>query len=1351
MSVFYVKYMKYKSKYLSLHNKEGGAINKQHNLIVNEKNILKYIEKNTKSSLQATYDNNNKLEKNISNYGLQKGEIATREGGEYNGFSIKALEEIKPVLTDDRIMRAIKYLSGEDIQKAIGVLRLVDEVYEYGLGIVYSVLKLWLENNNIPVPDEYIKKAIPIKSKTLLDWIYAFNWAPINGRFEIVDIGSGKNYQYSVVPESWMGRIFNNADQLHAEMDKLDWRKGKPPVNFCAIYAMNIKESQLWNKVDELKNLKFNVKIGISISINRLNKNDNKINTQIKIFKSKKEYTDWINNYSENLSCLLLDLNTEDLTQKLVIICNPDDILETNPIYNKKRSVGLLVSTMQKLIRRGPTCSQALYDVLKELWKSPFYNLPEQQFLKVNACRQLAWRLLISSIEDVQAFEIDKNDNNRLSMEDLAGLSILANGYSDLQFNEIIFEKLLLTALSVQRINNKWDLLKNSDYLQDKIPLKDTNNNLLNSFVALSYYMPAREWDDILIKFSYNYILQKKFVSKLENLDLELYLEDSIQKDCDDGLLAGMDMHPYPNLLILFQGSLPFLPYDIDAHTTKKLWNFIWDNSSGVNFRIKSNDNNKLDNISNNMLTILKSIQYSLLYPENNGKIIKNKYKIDKIKLSNKTIKNNDIKELTKRTAFILLFGERRTYVYKNKSYHIIISGCDPKDNEYCKVKQTNKEESKYIEGNLRYEIERAFFKNFSDIIESPQPPAGYKWIWNDKRKIQIKTEINNDKIIFSVDEIIIDPYDASNILVPLDRVIPLNAPDYIKDIIEQVVYLNNNTSYNDYHINLLMRNLHELNYPLFDWYKIVTRSNLPSSLWKSVYIKLYNNINNEIQIGPVDGHGNSLRDSINYLYEGTIWRIFNMLSFIYPKAITITRAAKSLKFGINQNTAEYIDLLNKLYKLSFVSANINSKNISKNRNISKIKITTKLWDHQQKTVDKILKDVSFLRRRGFGDASDVGAGKTLTALAVMAGLYKMNIEKKLENHKGFLVLLPTTHLYNTWKDEIIKHCNGFHMIFQNADGSLIDNLNTELVEEDIQPNTILITTLGRMRDHPLFNSWIFVMIDECLSVQNKSALQTEEAWRQIITSQYGVMLASATFFRTRFDKLFYMIKMLNSGLPENKEYLDAILAESIVSNVPIKIREWKISYNAFNLSDKMRKEYDILLDKDMNSERLYMKLQSYLFDNFDYVDVFQRVIIKCEKTNRRCLIYARSKEEADLFAERIEGATRFPDVSGTHLAISYTEGTYGLNHLIYLDTIVTRFPEPDKLPQMKGRLDRPNQEKDILHIEYIYVKNTIDQGGLLRLELANRFYNNYILPMADYYDIALGRKEIKKGSVQIN
>ena len=60
--------------------------------------------------------------------------------------------------------------------------------------------------------------------------------------------------------------------------------------------------------------------------------------------------------------------------------------------------------------------------------------------------------------------------------------------------------------------------------------------------------------------------------------------------------------------------------------------------------------------------------------------------------------------------------------------------------------------------------------------------------------------------------------------------------------------------------------------------------------------------------------------------------------------------------------------------------------------------------------------------------------------------------------------------------------------------------------------------------------------------------------------------MLSATFFRSRFDKLFYMLKMLRSNLPENKEYLDTILNECIICNIKNEEREWKTNINKFKL-----------------------------------------------------------------------------------------------------------------------------------------------------------------------------------------
>lgn len=118
-----------------------------------------------------------------------------------------------------------------------------------------------------------------------------------------------------------------------------------------------------------------------------------------------------------------------------------------------------------------------------------------------------------------------------------------------------------------------------------------------------------------------------------------------------------------------------------------------------------------------------------------------------------------------------------------------------------------------------------------------------------------------------------------------------------------------------------------------------------------------------------------------------------------------------------------------------------------------------------------------------------------------------------------------------------------------------------------IDGNCLVISTLARVRDHPFAKAaWDFVVIDECLSVQNDSALQTAEAWRQVEASQCGVLMLSATFFRSSYQKLFYMIRMLRSPLPREQPFLTTTLVEHIVCYVPKNRRKWKLSYEGVAL-----------------------------------------------------------------------------------------------------------------------------------------------------------------------------------------
>jgi hypothetical protein len=317
----------------------------------------------------------------------------------------------------------------------------------------------------------------------------------------------------------------------------------------------------------------------------------------------------------------------------------------------------------------------------------------------------------------------------------------------------------------------------------------------------------------------------------------------------------------------------------------------------------------------------------------------------------------------------------------------------------------------------------------------------------------------------------------------------------------------------------------------------------------------------------------------------------------------------------------------------------------------------------------------------------------------------------------------------DTWKDEIQSHTKGFHVVVH--DNKCYDGI--------IGRNTIVVSTMSRMRVNPINNKWLLMIIDECLTVQNKNALWTEEAWKQSLMSKHLVMM-SATFFRTRFDKLYYMLEMLQTGLPTRREYLDTILVDSIVSNIALTKRKWTSNVNRFTLSDSAMKEYTKIENIDLSAETVYGKLQSWLIKYGDITSDLDKLVKSLDKKNHRCLIYARSKGEA-IGWSTIMKIPIYP-VKGKHCIVTYNDGTYGLNDLVVYDTIVMRPPPPDKLPQIKGRLDRPGNKHDNLRIEYFLIENTIEEGLLLRMEIASQFAYNYIMPLVRFYDLSVNFRE---------
>ena len=186
----------------------------------------------------------------ICNFGLKKYQRAYMpRNGEYHGFTIEALEDILPTITNLHIENAIKYILNKDYEAASRKISIYDYYIKYGEQIIYYTINEWLKINNFPeifkskISDIFIK-SIDISDKNKINnHVHLRRDLPLIGRIKIVETGINTNTNEYVVPNSWINSEFANAEQLHNEMNKLDSRQGKPPVTYCCIYAMIIKRN----------------------------------------------------------------------------------------------------------------------------------------------------------------------------------------------------------------------------------------------------------------------------------------------------------------------------------------------------------------------------------------------------------------------------------------------------------------------------------------------------------------------------------------------------------------------------------------------------------------------------------------------------------------------------------------------------------------------------------------------------------------------------------------------------------------------------------------------------------------------------------------------------------------------------------------------------------------------------------------------------------------------------------------------------------------------------------------------------------------------------------------------------
>ena len=167
-----------------------------------------------------------------------------------------------------------------------------------------------------------------------------------------------------------------------------------------------------------------------------------------------------------------------------------------------------------------------------------------------------------------------------------------------------------------------------------------------------------------------------------------------------------------------------------------------------------------------------------------------------------------------------------------------------------------------------------------------------------------------------------------------------------------------------------------------------------------------------------------------------------------------------------------------------------------------------------------------------------------------------------------------------------------------------------------IDGNALIISTLDRVCNHPFVRqtAWDFVVIDECLSVQNAAAKRNPSAWRQTEVSMCGVLMLSATFFRSKYYELFIMIRMLRSPLPRTMEWLPATIHEHIVCQIPETDRTWQMRGEMVPLIPQELLRYRGIVEgfcrkqinkpSEVDGRKLWVDLECFLRSKYEGRDI---------------------------------------------------------------------------------------------------------------------------------------------------
>ena len=895
-------------------------------------NLINILNTSTKKSFCAFVDSKNKPYPNLANFGAKSGTIAKLlRPGEYYGITVEILSKLRPLLTDYTIRKILTILLKEDYETPLKILELetLDELF--------YVLDTWFQLATTTY-DNSIKYS---KSKfTNFDqWIRTVRSDPLPCKIKIIEIGQNLNTTESVIPADWIDLEFDSGAIMHSQMDELESRIAKPPVTYACIYSMTVQQKN--DIITDISNRKFD-------HIFYLNITKDKIKSKLtKHIDTTYSYT--YVQYGPILIGFVLS-----------------NILEQKSNTNANKEVGVLVSKLQKCIRRGGFGRSVLEETIDALNQCPNYNLPEHSFMRVSASKQLVWRLFISILEDCRPYE---PVGSELSLLDLILLVLITQRCLEYKFKPKILKLIKLTAVLAQFNDTESDLF-NWRAKSETDSVSITKSNFHNAiYLALENVIMMRG-DTLMLK---KYYSAKNI---FEPFDVPTTYYNN-KKICADITLSSIDHHSKTFIILYYQACIPI------SLTTKEISSYIWNKSSSYNVR-----SGKEEPIPD---PILRSIQLYLHTKSSIGTPIPISANIPVLKQ-----KPNPI---VARTSFLILFGQK----YRHKSTDVVICGT-PEFPIKTKV------QNEWIESN-DLAILNAYGTKTIDL-NKVDPPIGFKWT-----KSRVQTSIRNG--IPYIDKTKINFFDGS---ILLESNIP-NIQSTVKKSIHKIIVQIFSGLDIEFETILYLRTNFDTeikNWPLGkSELKLIDKD-----LVRGAYVKIFNQLDSIIMIGPTDRSGNKMTNSISYLFEGKLWAVFNLFCYLYPHTF---RPHGVLNFTVSTNTVGYVHVINTLRLILFPQNIIQPIKIISGEEVrstfSSPVIKTKLWSHQTESVQKIIQGFR-TGTHGHGDSSDVGSGKTLVALTVSTELIKSTPINSV--YGGILVLLPGNKLIKTWIDELKKHTTGW-------------------------------------------------------------------------------------------------------------------------------------------------------------------------------------------------------------------------------------------------------------------------------------------------------------------------------------